>query len=363
LARPREDHLTDPAALALSDLTLRLGERDVVRAVSLSVARGRRLAVVGRSGAGKTSLLRLVAGLTAPSSGQVTLEGELASEAGRVVLAPQARGVGLVFQDLALWPHMSVEETLAFVADGTRAERRQAARRWAARVGLGGRLDARPGALSGGERQRLALARSLLPAPRLLLLDEPFAHLDAPLREELAAALEELVTAAGATLVLVTHQRREVLDLAQDVAVLRAGALVEAGALPEVLEQPAHAETVSLLGLGAAVPGTPVEGGLETALGRLALRGAADAEAALVRPQDVALAAPGAGVAGRVVRCRVGRPEATAGRFDVVVAAGEVTVRARSDGPRHPGEEVGVILAPGPFPGLRTHGDAPSPPV
>lgn len=341
-------------AIRLDALGLSYGARAALRGVSLEVPPGDRLAVIGRSGAGKTTLLRLVAGLLAPSAGRVLVGEREVSAPGRVLVPPEARGVGLVFQELALWPHLDVEATLRWVARGTRHERRQAARRWAARVGLGQRTSALPSALSGGERQRLALARALAAAPRTLLLDEPFAHLDPPLRAELGAELLALAAEEGVTLVLVTHQRAEVLELVERVAVLEAGALIEHAPLDQTLATPRRAETARLLGLGNVVPGEPAAPGrLRTALGELALASEAEARAALVRPEQLELAASEEeGPRAVVRRAAVGRPDALAKRFDVIVAVGELELRVAQDGPAPVGQEVAVRVRGGPFAGL-----------
>ncbi len=340
-------------AIRLEALGLSYGARAALTDVSLEAAPGDRLAVIGRSGAGKTTLLRLVAGLAAPSAGRVLMGEREASAPGRVLVPPEARGVGLVFQELALWPHLDVEATLRWVARGTRHERREAARRWAARVGLGERMGALPSALSGGERQRLALARALAAAPRTLLLDEPFAHLDPPLRAELGAELLALAAEEGVTLLLVTHQRAEVLELAQRVAVLEAGALVEHAPLDQLLATPRRAETARLLGLGNVVPGEPGgPGRLRTALGELALAGEAAARAALVRPEELELVSSEEGTRATVRRAAVGRPDALAKRFDVVVAVGELELRVAHDEPVLVGQEVSVRARRGPFAGL-----------
>lgn len=263
-----------PPALLARELGFAHGARPVLDGVSLRLAPGARLAVLGRSGAGKTTLLRLLAGVIAPAAGTIELGGRPASAPGRVLVAPERRGVGLVFQGLALWPHLSVERTLAFAAAGTRAERRATARRLAERVGLGARLNALPDQLSGGERQRLALTRALARDPALLLLDEPFAHQDPPLREELIGLLLELVRERGTALVVVTHQAEDTLELARDALVLHGGRCVEEGPLARLLAAPAHTETARLLGRGAVLAATREGEGARTALGVLPLAGA-----------------------------------------------------------------------------------------
>lgn len=344
-------------------LRLELGGRVVLDGVSLAVAAGERVAVLGPSGAGKTSLLRVVAGLERPAAGTVALGGVAATDGPRLLVPPEARGVGLVFQELALWSQLTVEETIAVAARGGRAERRARAARLAERLGLGGRLGARPGELSGGEAQRLALARALAPDPRLLLLDEPFAHLDATLRRSLGEDLLALAAEQGRALVVVTHDRRDVLDLAERVVVLDRGRVVEEGAVADVCAAPRTRVAAALLELGALVDGARAADGLETPLGRLALRPGVDAQArtALLRPDDLLVApqgpegagAPasegGAGAAGVVRRRVVLRPDASPPvvGLEVALDAGPVLraagpalaagsrVRVRAAGPVH----------------------------
>lgn len=300
-----------PPALEAQDLRFAHGPRAVLQGVSLRLPPAARLAVLGRSGAGKTTLLRLVAGLIAPADGTIRLGPREASGPGRVLLAPERRGVGLVFQGLALWPHLSVEGTLAFAAEGTRAERRETARRLAERVGLGARLAALPDQLSGGERQRLALARALARDPALLLLDEPFAHQDPPLREELSLLLLELVRERGTALIVVTHQAEDALDLAEEALVLAGGRAVERGPLPRLLSAPGHEETARLLGRGSVLAAEPSRAAdcVRTALGELSLEaggGAASPARVWLRAEQVQArptAAGQPGVRAAVIAC------------------------------------------------------------
>ena len=259
--------MSDAPALKLDAVDFAHGERRVLDRVSLTVAPGERVAVVGRSGAGKTTLLRLIAGLELPAAGQLELGGQLAASAAdgrpRLLIPPQDRRVGFVFQGLALWEHLSVARTLRFAGGAAAVE-------LAARVGLGERLDARPHQLSGGERQRLAIARALASRPALLLLDEPFAHLDAPLRAELGALLLRLAAEQGLTVLLVTHQASDAFDLAERAVVLDGGRFVDDLALGADV-QPSHRTTCELLGLGNVLTGDVRDGVLHTAAGPLPL--------------------------------------------------------------------------------------------
>jgi ABC-type sugar transport system ATPase subunit len=190
--------------------------RRVIESLSFRIEGGERIVLFGPSGCGKSTTLLLIAGLVVPDAGEIRLDEKVVSTAGRIHVAPQSRGVGMVFQDLALWPHMSVAENIGF---GLRAQRVAAAecrRRIddiAGLVGLGDYLHVRPGDLSGGEQQRVALARALALEPRLLLMDEPLSNLDAALSRRLRAEILRLHAKLGFTLVYVTHSQEEAQDI------------------------------------------------------------------------------------------------------------------------------------------------------
>jgi ABC-type sugar transport system ATPase subunit len=191
-------------------------DRRVIDALSFIVEAGERIVLFGPSGCGKSTTLLLIAGLVAPDAGEIRIDGKVVSTAGRIHVAPQSRGVGMVFQDLALWPHMSVAENIGF---GLRARRvrgsecRQRISDIANLVGLGDYLNIRPGELSGGEQQRVAVARALALEPRLLLMDEPLSNLDAVLGRRLRGDILRLQAELGFTLVYVTHDREEAEEI------------------------------------------------------------------------------------------------------------------------------------------------------
>ncbi len=210
---------------------------EAVAGVDLAVEAGERFAIVGPSGSGKTTLLRMIAGLEAPSSGEVRIGGRRMNE-----VAPRDRGVGMLFQHPALYPHLDVLANLTF---GLRArgvpepERTTRAREVAEWLGLAGLLERRPLALSGGERQRAALGRAVLNRPALLLLDEPFSSLDPPLRASIRAAVLDLHRKLGGTMILVTHDQTEALAVGERIAVMRAGKVEQVGTPGEVYRNPA----------------------------------------------------------------------------------------------------------------------------
>ena len=191
-------------------------DRRVVDAVSLVIELGERVVLFGPSGSGKSTTLLLVAGLAAPDSGEIRIDGKVVSSARKILIPPQSRGVGMVFQDLALWPHMSVAENIAFGLHARRVSAVECHRRIhgiANLVGLGDYLNVRPGELSGGEQQRVALARALAPEPRILLMDEPLSNLDAALARRLSEEILRLHAELAFTLVYVTHSRDEAREI------------------------------------------------------------------------------------------------------------------------------------------------------
>jgi len=200
-------------AVALKHVTKRFGARVAVNALSLDVAQGSTVGILGPSGGGKTTVLRLIAGLETPDEGEVHLGGRLASSRRRLHIPPSERNIGFVFQDLALWPHMTVAGNLLFVLDSRRwpaATRKSRMEEVLEMVGMRDRAAEHPGHLSGGEQQRVALARAIVANPDLLLLDEPLSSLDADLRAELRHELAAIPKKLGVTMMYVTHDRSDV---------------------------------------------------------------------------------------------------------------------------------------------------------
>jgi ABC-type Fe3+/spermidine/putrescine transport system ATPase subunit len=241
---------------------------NVLHNASFSLNAGERLAVLGPSGSGKTTLLRLIAGLEAPKHGEITITGRAASRVGAVLIAPEHREVALVFQGLALFPHLRALDQIAFAARGRGGVKQ--ATNLLGRIGLGHRANASLDQLSGGERQRIALARALAQQPKLLLMDEPFASLDDDKRAEMRDLLRSLLDTTETALVLVTHSREDALALARQVVVLERGEQVACGPLETVLVRPKHAAVVRALGLGQIIEGeTTDRGEVETAFGKV----------------------------------------------------------------------------------------------
>ena len=194
--------------------------------VSLEIDEGERIVILGPSGCGKTTILRLIAGFIAPDTGSISIAGELASRDGHIIKPPEQRNVGMVFQDLALWPHLSVKGNIVFglKARGlSKIERKRRIREALNLVGMAGYADRKPAELSGGQQQRVALARSLVLEPDVLLMDEPLSSLDLELNVRLRKEILGLQEELGITMVYVTHDRDEAFDIATRVVSMKQG--------------------------------------------------------------------------------------------------------------------------------------------
>ncbi|MFV1959234.1 MAG: ABC transporter ATP-binding protein [Planctomycetota bacterium] len=307
--------------------------------VDLDAAAGHILVLLGTSGAGKTTLLRLVAGLEDADAGRIRLGARVLSDPD-VRVAPEARGVGLVFQHLELWPHMTVAENIAFGLPG-RPRRRQAlrdaqVRAWAARVGVGHLLARSPATLSGGERQRVAIARTMAPGPGVLLYDEPLANLDPARRRDLRQEIRGLCRAGGTTLVYVTHDPEEAMAVGDEIAVLERGRLVERGEPSRLYRHPRTLAGGRALGPVNALDARPLDGDrVEAVLGVLGTEGTTGPGPflALLRPE--AVVAGGRGAVAEVIEVR---PHAAHWVFSARV--GETTVEGRSARRVEPGAVV-----------------------
>lgn len=253
--------------LAIRGLCHRYGPTAVLSGVDLEVAAGEIHGLVGPSGSGKSTLLRLIAGLEAVQAGRIEVAGRLVAAPG-ASLAPERRGVGFVFQDYALFPHLDARSNVAFGIEApSRRARRALAQEWLERVGLGAFGPAMPHTLSGGQQQRVALARALARRPALMLLDEPFSGLDAELREEVRSFALGVLCEAGVATVLVTHDPREALAVAHRVSLLRGGRLLQTGTAAELYQRPASVEVAQAFGPVNRLIGR-VEGGAVPVLGQ-----------------------------------------------------------------------------------------------
>ncbi|MCJ8054720.1 ABC transporter ATP-binding protein [Shinella curvata] len=274
--------------LSLDAISKRYGEVQALESVSLSVGPGSRTAVVGPSGSGKSTLLRIIAGFEFPDRGRVSCDGTLLAE-GPVGVPAHKRGIGIVSQDGALFPHLSVAENIAFGFERGVADRAKRVAGLLDMVELDGTMATRrPHQLSGGQQQRVALARALGRQPRMMLLDEPFSALDTGLRESMRKAVARVLQNAGITAILVTHDQTEALSFADQVAVLRDGRLVQAGSPQALYRQPRDRETALFLGDAVLLPAIVNGGFADCALGRVAIDGdhAGKAEI-MLRPEQI----------------------------------------------------------------------------
>ena len=239
------------------------GQVRALEDISFTAPTGEITCLLGASGCGKSTLLGLAAGLLRVQQGSILIDGEVLADERRSP-PPEARPVGLVFQDGALFPHMTIAANIAF---GLPKGRRGEVTDWLAQVGLAG-LGARyPHQLSGGQQQRAALARAMAPGPQVLLMDEPFASVDIVLRRKLRRDCRTLLRTRGATTVLVTHDPAEALDIADRIAVMEAGRIVQFATPQELHDAPASAAVGAMFGGAQIVSGTRNEGGFSTAFG------------------------------------------------------------------------------------------------
>jgi iron(III) transport system ATP-binding protein len=284
--------------LAIEHLSLRYGARLALDDVSLDVERGAIVCLLGPSGSGKSTLLKLIAGIERPATGRVLIAGTEVAGPGAFV-EPEHRRVGMVFQDYALFPHLSVAANVAFGARGRERECGELI----AQLGLTKLAGHYPHMLSGGERQRVALARALAPQPRILLMDEPFSSLDTQLRDQVRRQTVELLRATGTTTVIVTHDPDEAMRIADRIALLENGKLLQAGTVAELYDAPRSLAAARLFGDVAPLPGTCRDGRLDTALGSFPARElpAGTRAMACVRPEHLMLDGGEAPVVGRIV--------------------------------------------------------------
>jgi iron(III) transport system ATP-binding protein len=287
----------------LREITKRFGRVTAVSKADICVAPGEFLALLGPSGCGKTTLLRLIAGFERPDEGEVWIEGELVAATGRWT-RPERRKVGFVFQDYALFPHLTVAENVGFGL-ARRARRRRLADVLEL-VGLAGYERRYPHELSGGQQQRVALARALAPSPSLVLLDEPWSNIDPLLRASMRDELGEILRASGVTVLLVTHDREEAFSIADRLALMHDGSIVQAGTAEEVYYDPADAWAATFGGAGNLVHGNVREGLVETLVGRFPVANGGAAHhgpvRALIRPELLELRVDPNGTAEVVAR-------------------------------------------------------------
>jgi len=306
--------------LVLDKLTKRFGDHTAVDALSLAVEQGEFVSLLGPSGCGKTTTLQMIAGFVEATSGSATLEGR-----DLLAMKPAQRGLGIVFQSYALFPHMTAAQNVAFGLEMRRVSRAERDARVAealALVGLAKFADRHPRRMSGGQQQRVALARALVIKPRILLLDEPLSNLDAKLREEMQIELRQIQRTIGTTTILVTHDQAEAMALSDRVVVMNAGRVEQVARPHEAYERPATPFVAAFLGK----------------TNRLTVNGAD----VTVRPERIRFCNEGSGLPGRVA-ARIF--QGNHWLYHVDTDAGRVTVIRQNSGDAVPAEGDNVRIA------------------
>jgi putative spermidine/putrescine transport system ATP-binding protein len=331
--------------LALDGLTKRFGEHAAVENLSLAVEQGEFLALLGPSGCGKTTTLQMIAGFVTPTSGTITLAGQ-----DLLAVKPAKRGLGIVFQSYALFPHMTAAENVAFGLDmqGVASdERKRRVGETLELVGLGAFADRYPRRMSGGQQQRVALARALVIRPSILLLDEPLSNLDAKLREEMQIELRQIQRNVGTTTILVTHDQSEAMALSDRIAVMSQGRIEQIAPPHEAYERPATPFVASFLGKTNVLKAAMQSDGNGPAVvlgdGRWPAPAGLPAQVLVtVRPEKIGFA-DGAGPAlPGTVATRIF--QGNHWLYQIDTAHGRVTVIRQNSGERAPGEGETVRL-------------------
>ena len=337
--------------LRITDVAKSFGPQQVLAGVDLTVPSGSFTAILGASGSGKTTLLRIVAGFERPDHGEVRLGAELVDDAGNHFVPCERRRIGYVPQEGALFPHLSVGRNVGFGLPRD-ASRRDRIDELLELVGLSGYRRRYPHQLSGGQQQRVALARALAIGPEIVLLDEPFASLDAAMRASVRADVHGVLGRAGTTSILVTHDQDEALSMADQVAVLRRGVIAQVDSPSDLYRNPEDAELAAFLGESNVLEGEIRDNMMVTALGRLTVgswggTGAGGKARVLVRPEQIRLVEdPGA----RDVMEGTVRSYEYFGHDAVIrvrprsAALPDLVVRVTGGRPTEPGREVGLLV-------------------
>lgn len=342
---------TFAARVRLESVTKSFGEAGALNGVDLDVEPGEIVCLLGPSGCGKTTLLRVISGIERPSSGRVLIN-ELEVAGPDRFVPPESRGVGLMFQDFALFPHLTVLDNVAFGLRALpRAEADRAARAILDRVGMLSQASVYPSVLSGGQQQRVALARAIVPRPAVMLMDEPFSGLDVQLRDAMQEETLSLLRETRATSLIVTHHPEEAMRLGDRIVVLRRGRVVQSGKAEQLYREPADLFVARLFSEINELPARVKAGRVETAAGTFAAPGLSDGTEAVVclRERGLSLTAgangEGAGLPGRVLGAKFLGDVA---RLDVAVAGFErpLKVRVAEKDVLAKGTEVRVAVEP-----------------
>jgi putative spermidine/putrescine transport system ATP-binding protein/putrescine transport system ATP-binding protein len=343
--------------LDISGLRKTFGDHNVLRDVSIQVGQGDIVALLGPSGSGKTTTLRMIAGFDQPDSGSISIGGK-----DILRLRPYERNIGVVFQDYALFPHMSVLDNVCYGPrrrGSSRKEAAEKAREYLALVRLKGFENRWPTSLSGGQQQRVALARALAISPEVLLLDEPLSALDSKLRVEIRGELREILVAANCATIIVTHDQDEAMSLAERICVMNEGCIVQAGSARELYQKPHDRFVAEFVGRSNLFTGRLSDDGtfFQSAEGLTmpwpfaGATGRSEPVSFLVRPERIELLASGEADAAMAIKGRIlqrmylGQDE----EFTIALAGGgqvSVVQRSRSEGALAVGSEVGLRILP-----------------
>lgn len=334
-----------PMALGFRNVTQRFGAVTALDDVTLAIEPGEIVALLGQSGCGKTTLLRLAAGVERPSEGCVVLEGQDVSSPSRFV-EPDQRGIGLVFQDYALFPHLSVRENVRFGLRGmSPADADATAMRAIARVGLADLADSYPHMLSGGEQQRIALARAVAPRPGVLLMDEPFSNLDRRLRDVVRDETAALLQETGATSIIVTHDPEDAMRIADRIVLMRSGRIEQIGTGEALYHRPGSLFAARFFCDFTEIEGRVTGGAVDTPVGRFPAKGLSEGAAVVVciRPHSIRIVPKGFYQPGRVLMRRF------LGEVDHVLLAVDgfdrpLLARLSLAGDLGEGDEVGIDI-------------------
>ncbi len=333
------------ARLSFSGIAHRYGDLTALSDFSLEVAAGEVVCLLGPSGCGKTTTLRIAAGVERPTSGKVSIDGKPVAGPGLFV-PPEKRGVGLMFQDYALFPHLTVLDNVKFgLHQLARGSRRAIAMRALEGVGMARYADAHPHMLSGGEQQRVALARAMAPGPRIMLMDEPFSGLDNRLRDAVRDEALSLIEQSGASALLVTHDPEEAMRMADRIALLRDGRLVQIGTPQELYYTPIDVAAAAFFSDINLCRGTVSGGLVDSPFGTFPTAGFADGATVdiALRPTTIELSRAGIGVAATVRRARMLGEESL---IEIEIPGHDALVHVRVRGTWLPPEGTPVQAAP-----------------
>lgn len=335
------------ARLTFEDVSRRYGDTYALKGFNLDIAPGEVVCLLGPSGCGKTTLLRIASGIEKPSGGRVLINDQEVAGPNRFE-PPETRNVGLMFQDFALFPHLTILDNVAF---GLRALPREEAHREAlsilARVGLEHYAKKYPHILSGGQQQRVALARAIVPRPSVMLMDEPFSGLDVQLRETMQEETLALLRETRSTSMIVTHHPEEAMRMGDRIAVMHGGRVVQIGSAEEMYNNPAELFVARMFSEINEVPQLVTAGEIASPVGRISARGLPDGSRAImcIRQRGIGLKPAGQGLPGRILHARflgdIILTEIGVTGFDVPLLA-----RLPAENGWHKGPEVGVTIDP-----------------